>query len=359
MSSSLLLKDLPKEAPVAPQPDESHNHSHSSSHSHSHSSHSSHSHSHHPLIHGVASSDSSDSSDDDTPPSHPPPPPQSDDEAHTFDISQTPFAGLYTHITSSIPLITSLCLRFLFVTNCVAVILGLFQVLSPSDDSSCAVSLLTTGGGVSYPRVLLSLFFDSTYASAFTSVFALYELGSRVETQLGSTFFLLTATATTALITAAYTVLMTALPAVRLYACSCGVWPLVLPLLVIETWWNRRLPRSFPLIPYPISPLLFPLLLTLVQQVVFGVHPYPLFALGAAYVVAVPVVLLALWAAPVVERALGRWMASSPRFVSREKAGKILPWAPLVIKYVRTSTQHQHNTAEAMHTPMQRRQEER
>ena len=334
--AALIPKDVPKEAEAAeeaePHPHTSHQSHHAHSHSHSQSHGHSHSHSHHPLIHGIPSSDSSDSaSEDDTPPSHRPHT-HSDDDSPAFDISHTPFAGLYTHLTSSIPLVTSVLLRLLLVTNVVAIVLSLFHVLSPSDDSSC-VSLLPDSGAAQWPRLVIGLFFDSTYASAFTTLFAVYELGSRLETQLGSTFFLLTCLAYAGSVTGSYAALVGAAPGLRLYPCSVGAWPLVLPLLVVETWWNRRLPRAFPLVPVRLSPLWFPLLLTLGQQLVFGVHPYALWALGVGYGVGVPMVVAGMWGAAGVERGCtGRWLGGSKRFVSREKAGTMMPWAPLVIK---------------------------
>ena len=371
MAASLLPKDLPAEAQgAAAQPSLPHHHhtshpSHAHSHSHPTHSHTPHSHSHsssshthsnphHPLIHDPPSDDASNdsASEDDTPPSHPHAHPHSssgsDEDGPAFDISQTPFAGLYTHLTSSIPLVTAVLLRLLVFTNVVASLLGLFHVLSPPSDSGCSVSMLDASSSPSYPRLFLSLFFDSTYPSAFTTTFAAYELGSRLETQLGSTFFLLLLSTFAAATTAAYYALLTAVPALRLYPCSCGAWPVIFPLLIVETWWNRKLPRSFPLFPYPLPSPAYPLLLTLLQQLTFGIHPYPLVALGVGYVVAVPAVLASLGVALTVERAVtGRWWAGYRRFVSREKAGTMLPWAPLVIKYVRCSA---HSTSQRCST---------
>ena len=133
---------------------------------------------------------------------------------------------------------------------------------------------------MSHPRLLLSLFFDSAYPSAFTTLFAVYELGSRHETQLGSTAYLLLVSGCSAAVSATYYALLVALPGLRLYPCSCGAWPVVIPLLVLETWWDRKLPHSFPLVPYPLPSPAYPLLLTLLQQLTFSIHPYPLVALA-------------------------------------------------------------------------------
>ena len=261
-----------------------------------------------------------------------------DDDEHRPHVrfSETPAGGLLLHILQSIPLVTSVLLRLLPATNAIAGLLALFHLLGPSTHSACSVSLLPPSGAADYGRVLLSLLFDDSYASCLASLFAVYELGSRLET-LKSSFHFLLLTLTYLLATAAaYYLLLLYVPALLAFPCSVGFWPVVIALAVTESLHNPLEPRSFPLFPYAIPPLSYPLLLLLAQQLLFAIHPFPIVALPLAYVLHFPLRVVVRGLSVALERSGGvAWLGGRDGYIAVGKAGTMPPWAPIHLVSVR------------------------
>ena len=83
--------------------------------------------------------------------------PYDDEHRQHVRFSQTPAGSLILNVLESIPLITSIILRLLPVTNVIAFLLSCFNLLAPSTASSCSVSLLPPSGQPDYSRIF-SLF---------------------------------------------------------------------------------------------------------------------------------------------------------------------------------------------------------
>ena len=255
--------------------------------------------------------------------------PYDDNDRHVR-FSETPVGGLLLHILQSIPLVTSIALRLLPITNIIAFFLSLFNLLAPSTNPACSVSLLPPSGRADYSRVLLSLLFDNAYGSFFASLFAVYELGSRLETLKSSLHFLLLCLGYMLATSCAYYVLLLYVPVLAVFPCSVGCWPVVIALAVTESLHNRLVPRSFPLFPYSVPPLSYPCLLLLAEQLLFGIHPFPIIALPLAYVLHWPMRGVARGLSVLLERAWClAWLGGRSGYISVAKAGSMPPWSPI------------------------------
>ena len=245
-------------------------------------------------------------------------------------FSQTPAGGMILNILDSIPLVTSIALRLLPLTNAIAFVLAATHLLAQPASSACAISLLPPSGKADWGRLVLSLLFDNSYSSFFGSLFAVYELGSRLETLKSSLHFALLSTAYALAAATAYYLLLLWVPGLAAFDCSVGCWPVVLALAVTESLHNRLAPRSFPLFPYPVPPLAFPFLLLLAEQLLFGVHPFVIVGLCVGWVLHWPLDGVVGGLSVVLERGwCAAWLGGRSGYVSVAQAGKMPPWAPI------------------------------